>query len=183
MSITSKVCQILLQSGVMLKGDFTLKDGSKSPYFFDLGRISLGAKLVSLAIYLDLKINDRGLEYDVIVGPPYKAITLAALMSISANKPFDFYRKETKDHGEGGDWVTKALKPGMKVLLVDDVFTGGTAKLDAIARVEEMGAEVVGIGIILDRNRAGMDRLLEFQGIPVVSLVTMAEMLQAAEVS
>ena len=171
---------MLIHCGVLLKGDFTLKDGSRSPYFFDLGRVNKGADIYFLMTCLDREVQKREIDFNLIVGPPYKGIALAAGMSFATGKPFDYYRKESKDHGEGGNWVTKALKPKMKVLIVDDVIIGGTAKQEAMDMVAAAGAEVAGIAVILDRNKLGADQgdsLISYQGIPVISLVTMKEVL------
>lgn len=152
MSLKLPIEMLLAGMQVLLHGDFTLKDGSKSKVFVDIGRVSNGQDLSLIAIHLADKIGDFQSQPDILIGPPYKAIPMITILSHWTGLPFDFYRKEDKEHGEGGKWVTKALKPGMKVLIVDDVCTSGTAKSEAILEVNKAGAVCKGILVVLDRT-------------------------------
>jgi orotate phosphoribosyltransferase len=152
MSLKLPIEMLLAGMQVLLHGDFTLKDGSKSKVFVDMGRVSSGQDLSLIAIHLADKIKEFEIRPDVLVGPPYKAIPMVAVLSHWTGIPFDFYRKEEKDHGEGGKWVTKALKPGMKALIVDDVCTSGTAKSEAILEINKVGAISSGVLVVLDRT-------------------------------
>lgn len=170
---------LIVQAGAYLEkpeGGFLLKDGSRSECFVDLGLIG-GRNLDCLARMLVWKLRRLSLRADVLVGPPYKAIPLAAVMSVVTDIPFDFYRKEEKDYGEGGVWVTKALRPRCRALLVDDVCTAGTAKREALEKIRDAGACPVGILVVVDRTPA--EDLQELEGIPVYSLTSLSAIRRA----
>ncbi|MEM3452073.1 MAG: phosphoribosyltransferase family protein [Candidatus Hadarchaeum sp.] len=168
--------ELILSCGAYLEGDFVLKDGSRSCCFVDLGRLT-GTALLHLAKVMVWRLCLLSPIADVLVAPPYKAIPLAAVMSALSGIPFDFYRKEVKPHGEGGDWVTKALRSGMTSVIVDDVFTSGTAKREAICRVRQIGAVVLGILVVVDRSESEIPTNID--GVPVWSLTTLKKIKKA----
>jgi orotate phosphoribosyltransferase len=170
--------EFLVSKGVFLTGDFMLKDGSASDYFIDLGRLAYGDDLSCLGTYLEDVISWCNIKTDILIGVPYKSIALASHLSRHTSLPFDFYRKEKKEHGEGGDWVTKALQPGMEALIVDDVLSAGTAKREALQRVIQAGATPVGILVCVDRTEGS---LREIDGVPVYALTT-ASKIKAAKI-
>lgn len=169
--ISKKTAELVAASGACLIGDFLLKDGSRSDFFVDLGRVT-GSNLRSLAkaVALELELIQ---PIDVLVAPPYKAIPLVSVISALTNLPFDFYRKEAKDYGEGGLWVTKALQPGSLTLIVDDVYTAGMAKREALQHIQAAGAIPVGILVVV--NRAAGQGPYRVDGLPVYHLTTIEE--------
>ncbi len=140
-------------------GRFTLKSGRESPYFFNAGLFSDGAGLDGLARCYAAAIVDHGLEFDMLFGPAYKGIPLAAAIAISLqrdfdrNVPFAFNRKEVKDHGEGGQLVGAPLEG--RVLIVDDVISAGTSVRESVELIEAESARPVGVALALDRQARG----------------------------
>lgn len=167
-------------------GEFTLKSGRTSPYFFNAGLFNTGEDLLELSKAYAAALQRSDLDYDIIFGPAYKGIPLAtatamALASEGINKPFAFNRKEKKDHGEGGSIVGAPLQG--KVLIVDDVITAGTAIREAMNLIGAAGAETAGVLIALDRQEKGACELSAIQevqqdfGIPVVSIIRLEQVL------
>ncbi|MBB5320828.1 orotate phosphoribosyltransferase [Marinobacter oulmenensis] len=181
-----KFIEFAIQRNVLRFGEFTLKSGRTSPYFFNAGLFNTGNDLLQLSKAYAAAIERSGLNYDIIFGPAYKGIPLAtvtamALAESGSNKPFAFNRKEKKDHGEGGNIVGAPLQG--KVLIVDDVITAGTAIRESIDLIREAGAEPAGVLIALDRQERGNGELSAIQeveqefGIPVVSIIRLQQVL------
>lgn len=181
--------EFAIQQGVLRFGEFTLKSGRVSPYFFNAGLFNSGGALAKLGRFYAAALEASGIEYDVIFGPAYKGIPLAAALSIaladSYNKdmPYVFNRKEAKTHGEGGSLVGAELKG--RVLIVDDVITAGTAireVMNLIANTDE--ATPAATMIALDRQEKGQGDLSAIQeverdfGISVVSIVGLNQVLE-----
>lgn len=151
--------ELALSKGILKFGSFTLKSGRISPYFFNAGGFDDGASLGELARCYADAIVDSALSFDVLFGPAYKGIPLAAATAIALNenhgknKAYAFNRKEAKDHGEGGTIVGAALRG--KVLVIDDVISAGTSIRESISLIKAAGAETAGIAIALDRQERG----------------------------
>ncbi|GLE03328.1 hypothetical protein PINS_up012218 [Pythium insidiosum] len=188
-----------LSFGVLKFGDFTLKSGRKSPYFFNAGLFRTGRALGQLGKFYAQAIHASGVEFDVLFGPAYKGITLAAAVAIAYSElygvdvPFAYNRKEAKDHGEGGVLVGADMT-GKRVLIIDDVITAGTAIAEAMEILKHTNAIVSGVCISLDRQekvsitdtRSAIDRVRESFQIPVVSIANLDNLvafLEAAESS
>jgi orotate phosphoribosyltransferase len=144
-----------VEAGVLRFGEFKTKAGRMSPYFFNAGLFDDGAKLGRLATFYARRLVDSGLEFDMLFGPAYKGITLAAAVAIELarlgrNVPFAYNRKEAKDHGEGGMLVGAPLAG--RVLIVDDVMSAGTSVRESIALIRAAGATPSGVAIALDRQ-------------------------------
>ncbi|KPP99246.1 orotate phosphoribosyltransferase [Marinobacter sp. HL-58] len=178
--------EFAIRRNVLRFGEFTLKSGRTSPYFFNAGLFNTGEDLVELSKAYAAALQRSGLNYDIIFGPAYKGIPLAtvtamALASEGSNKPFAFNRKEKKEHGEGGNIVGAPLQG--KVLIVDDVITAGTAIRESIGIIRGEGAEPAGVLIALDRQERGAGELSAIQevkkefDIPVVSIITLDQVL------
>ncbi|WP_158881288.1 orotate phosphoribosyltransferase [Rhodanobacter sp. L36] len=182
--------QLTLERDVLRFGDFILKSGRQSPYFFNMGRIDSGAALAQLGrAYADALVNS-GLAVDMLFGPAYKGIALAAATAIAlAEKheidlPWAYNRKEAKDHGEGGSLVGAPLKG--RVLIVDDVMTAGTAVRESLALIRAQGAEPAGVLIALDRqergqgDRSAAQEVAHDNGIPVIAITGLDHVLAYA---
>lgn len=144
-----------VESGVLRFGEFTTKAGRQSPYFFNAGLFDDGAKLGRLAQFYARRLLASGLQFDVLFGPAYKGITLAAAVAIELarlgrNVPFVYNRKEAKDHGEGGTLV--GAKLAGRVLVIDDVISAGTSVRESIGMITAAGATPCGVVIALDRQ-------------------------------
>jgi orotate phosphoribosyltransferase len=172
-------------------GEFTLKSGRVSPYFFNAGRFDSGAALATLGQAYARTLIDAELGFDVLFGPAYKGIPLAtaaavALASLGRDAPLAFNRKEAKDHGEGGMLIGASMA-GKRVLIVDDVITAGTAIREAIAIIRHAGGEPCGVLIALDRQERSGDSELsatdavraEF-GLPALAIAGLDDLLQLA---
>jgi len=175
-----------IRTGVLRFGEFKTKAGRLSPYFFNAGLFSDGASLGALGGYYARAALASGIAFDVLFGPAYKGITLAAataigLAALGRNVPFCYNRKEAKDHGEGGLIVGASLKG--RALIVDDVITEGAAKREAIEMIRAAGAVPAGILIALDRQERGKGELSATQevsreyGLPVTAIATLADIL------
>ncbi|HEY8386480.1 MAG TPA: orotate phosphoribosyltransferase [Porticoccaceae bacterium] len=163
-------------------GSFTLKSGRQSPYFFNAGLLCTGRALATLGRCYAAAIVASGVEFDMLFGPAYKGIPLAAATAIALadhhdrDVPYCFNRKEAKDHGEGGSLVGAPLQG--RVLIIDDVITAGTAIREVMAIIEQSGARAAGVVIGLDRRERGRGELSAIQeverdyAVPVVSIVT-----------
>jgi orotate phosphoribosyltransferase len=151
-----------LESQVLKFGEFTLKSGRISPYFFNAGLFNTGKQLATLADFYAQKISQSNIKYDVLFGPAYKGIPLvAAISTILATKynidmPYVFDRKEAKKHGEGGTFVGADMTD-KKVLLVDDVMTAGTAFYESKEKLQIINAEIAGVVLSIDREEKSKD--------------------------
>jgi orotate phosphoribosyltransferase len=182
--------ELTLARDVLRFGEFTLKSGRLSPYFFNMGRIDSGAALAQLGrAYADALVNS-GLQVDMLFGPAYKGIALAAATAIALadrhrrDLPWAYNRKEAKDHGEGGTLVGAPLKG--RVLIVDDVMTAGTAVRESLALIRAQGATPAGVLIALDRQERGQGERSAAQevaadhGIPVIAITSLDDVLAYA---
>ena len=172
---------------VLRFGHFKLKSGRLSPYFFNTGLFNSGVALARLGEFYASAIVAGGIDFDLIFGPAYKGIPLGAAISIAfANNydrdvPFTFNRKETKDHGEGGETFGAPLKG--RVLIVDDVISAGTSIGESMAIIEREDAQAAGVMISLDRQERGagnlsaVDDVRQRYGIPVHSIVTLVNII------
>jgi orotate phosphoribosyltransferase len=182
--------ELCLQRDVLRFGEFTLKSGRQSPYFFNMGRIDSGAALARLGRAYAAALEDAGVAVDMLFGPAYKGIALAAATAIALadhhgrDLPWAYNRKEAKDHGEGGVLVGAPLKG--RVLIVDDVMTAGTAVRESLALIRAHGATPAGVLIALDRQERGQGELSAAQevardhGIPVIAIASLADVLAYA---
>ncbi|TXH70748.1 MAG: orotate phosphoribosyltransferase [Thiothrix sp.] len=180
--------EFALQQGVLRFGEYTLKSGRISPYFFNAGLFQTGSALSRLGQFYAQAIVESGIQFDMLFGPAYKGIPLAASVAIALYEqqgldyPYAFNRKEAKDHGEGGTIVGAALRG--RVLVIDDVMTAGTAIREAAAIVAGHGAELAGVAISLDRQERGQGSLSAVQevqtqmGVPVISIVGLNNVIQ-----
>jgi orotate phosphoribosyltransferase len=180
--------QLALRHQVLRFGTFTLKSGRISPYFFNLGRIARGAALRELGHAYAEAIEDSGLKFDLLFGPAYKGIPLAAAVACALAErgrdlPFAYNRKEAKDHGEGGVLVGADVA-GQRVLIVDDVLTAGTALRESHTLLTAAGALPIAAITALDRQEVGQNganavaELTEKLKISVISLVTVQDLLE-----
>jgi orotate phosphoribosyltransferase len=182
--------ELTLQRDVLRFGEFTLKSGRLSPYFFNMGRIDSGAALNRLGRAYAAAVVNSELKVDMLFGPAYKGIALAAATAIALadqhdrDLPWAYNRKEAKDHGEGGVLVGAPLKG--RVLIVDDVMTAGTAVRESLALIHAQGATPAGVLIALDRQERGQGELSAAQevqrdyGIPVVAITGFSDVLAYA---
>ena len=180
--------EFALRCGALRFGEFTLKSGRLSPYFFNTGTFDSGAALSDLGRYYANAIVASGLAFDLLFGPAYKGIPLGAAIAIALYRdhgrdvPFAFNRKEAKDHGEGGNILGSPLTG--RVLIVDDVISAGTSVGEAMQLIKAAGAQVVGVMISLDRQERGKGALSAAQevtrehGIPVECVVGLADILE-----
>jgi orotate phosphoribosyltransferase len=174
--------------GVLKWDEFTLKSGRVSPYFFNAGLFNTGAHLDQLSQAYAAAIAASGVEFDVLFGPAYKGIPLAATTSVALardfgiNKPYAFNRKEIKDHGEGGQIVGHALSG--RILIIDDVITAGTAIRESIDLIHQHGATPAGVVVALDRMERGQGELSAIQeveqqyGLPVMSILNLHDLIR-----
>ncbi len=176
-----------LDLGVLRFGQFTLKSGRNSPYFFNAGLFNTGAALARLGRYYAQAIVDAGLDFDVLYGPAYKGIPLAAVTAAALydqhgiDVPYAFNRKEAKGHGEGGRIVGHALQG--RILIIADVITAGTAIRESMDIIATEGASPAGVIIALDRQERGQGDRSAIQevesdyGIPVAAIVRLADLV------
>ncbi|AAV83258.1 orotate phosphoribosyltransferase [Idiomarina loihiensis] len=179
--------EFAIERGVLKFGEFTLKSGRTSPYFFNAGLFNKGSDLARLGRFYAAALVDSGIDFDVLFGPAYKGIPIATATAVALydhhqqDTPYCFNRKEKKDHGEGGNLVGSALEG--KVMLVDDVITAGTAIREAMEIVETNGAELSGVLIALDRQEKGKGELSAIQEVErdfnaqVVSIVSLNDVI------
>ncbi len=180
--------EFALDQEVLGFGEFTLKSGRVSPYFFNAGRFDTGARLGRLARHYAAAIEASGVEWDVLLGPAYKGIPLVSATAVQLAEqhgreaPWAFNRKEPKDHGEGGLLVGAPIE-GRKVLIIDDIITAGTAIREVIQIVADAGAELAGVVVSIDRQERGtgalsaVDQVRREHGIPVVSIVALDHLI------
>jgi len=177
-----------IDRGVLRFGEFTLKSGRTSPYFFNAGLFNSGSALAQLGKFYAAAVVESGISFDVLFGPAYKGIPLAATTAVALadrhdiDTPWCFNRKEAKDHGEGGSLVGAALAGN--VLIIDDVITAGTAIREVMQIINAQGANAAGVLIALNRQERGNGELSAIQeverdfGIPVVSIVSLNQVLE-----
>ncbi len=185
--------ELSLELGVLRFGEFTLKSGRISPYFFDAGLFNTGYAAAKLGRYYASAIADSEIEFDMLFGPAYKGIPLAVLAASALAEhhdldvPYAFNRKEAKAHGEGGSIIGAPLSG--RVLIVDDVITAGTAAREAQQIVSSAGADAAGLVISLDRQELGRDSRSAVQEveqtlrIPVISIVQLEDLIDMLEES
>jgi orotate phosphoribosyltransferase len=159
-ALAQEFVQFAVQSGVLRFGEFKTKAGRLSPYFFNAGLFDDGAKLGRLAEFYARRLLEAGLPFDMIFGPAYKGITLAATVAVELarrgrNVPFAYNRKEAKDHGEGGVLVGATVAG--RVLIIDDVISAGTSVRESIAMITAAGGQPCGVAIALDRQERATD--------------------------
>ncbi len=183
---------IAIASKALCFGEYELKSGRKSPYFFNAGLLYQGRALAALAKSYAQAIVDSQIHYDVIFGPAYKGIPLAAITAAALYEhhgidiPFAYNRKEKKSHGEGGQLVGPQLA-GKKVLIIDDVITAGTAIREVKALLEEEGAELAGVVIGLNRQERGKTDLSAIEeverdfGVTVISIINLSNIVHYLE--
>ena len=182
---------LALELGVLRFGEFTLKSGRRSPYFFNAGLFNTGRAIATLGRCYAQAIVDSRLEFDVMFGPAYKGIPLvtAAVSALAEhhgrNVPFAFNRKEAKDHGEGGNLIGSPLRG--RVLVIDDVITAGTAIRESVQLIADAGAQLAGVVLALDRQERGQGAQSAVQevqsrfGVQCVSIVTLADLIESLE--
>ena len=180
-----------LDTGVLKFGEFTLKSGRVSPYFFNAGLFNTGSALARLGRFYAQAIVDSGIEFDVLYGPAYKGIPLAAVTAAALydqhgrDVPYAFNRKEAKAHGEGGSIVGHALEG--KILIIDDVITAGTAIRESMDIIAAEGAAPAGVVIALDRQEKGKGDKSAIQeveadyGIPVAAITKLEQLVDYLE--
>ncbi len=176
-----------LSRGALKFGEFTLKSGRVSPYFFNAGIFNRGADLDALADFYADAIEQSGIEFDLLFGPAYKGIPLAAITAGALYRnhgrdlPYAFNRKEVKDHGEGGGTVGAEIAG--RVMIIDDVITAGTAIRESIELIESLGARATAVTIALDRQEKGLGETsaiqeLEQGGLEVVAIIKLEHILE-----
>ncbi|WP_143168111.1 orotate phosphoribosyltransferase [Jatrophihabitans endophyticus] len=179
--------EFALGHDVLRFGEFTLKSGRVSPYFFNAGLFNTGARLAGLGRYYAAAIDAATVEFDVLLGPAYKGIPIAAATAVQLAEQYDrdvpwaFNRKEAKDHGEGGTIVGTPLTG--RVLLVDDVITSGAAIREVMTIVDASPARLAGVVVSVDRQERGTGTLSAIQelererGVPVHAIVTVGDLV------
>jgi len=191
-SSTSLFIEFALEKKVLQFGNFLTKAGRNSPYFFNLGAFNDGESLKLLGEFYANKIIDTKIEFDMIFGPAYKGIPLASTTSIalsdkSRNIPYSFNRKETKNHGEGGEIIGSSIKGG--VLVIDDVISAGTSINESYKLIHNNGAKIAGVIVAIDRQEKGENALSATQeiakkySIPVISIITLEDIIHYLEVA
>jgi len=183
--------QLAINHEVLCFGEFTLKSGRISPYFFNAGKFQTGAALAALGRFYADALESANIEYDVVFGPAYKGIPLAATTAVALadhhgkDMPYAFNRKEAKAHGEGGSLVGAPLNG--KILIVDDVITAGTAVREVMSIINAEGAAPAAVLIGLNRQEKGQAELSAIQeverdyAIPVVSIVCLDDIIEFLE--
>lgn len=185
--------ELALEIGVLEFGQFKLKSGRISPYFFNSGLFNTGYAAAKLGRYYAAAVEDSGIEFDMLFGAAYKGIPLAALTAAALAEhhdhdvPYCFNRKEAKDHGEGGNIVGAPVQG--RVLILDDVITAGTAIRESIHLIREVHGDPAGVLIALDRQETGQGERSAVQevrdtfGVPVASIVSLDDLVEHLETS
>lgn len=179
---------LCLDLGVLRFGEFKLKSGRISPYFFNAGLFNSGRALAELGRFYATAIQNAQLQFDVLFGPAYKGIPLVSATAVALadrhqrSMPWAFNRKEAKDHGEGGNIVGAPLQG--RVLIIDDVMTAGTAIRESVEVIRAAGATPVGVVIALDRQergqteRSAVQEVEQIMGLPVTSILKLADLIE-----
>ncbi|KUO24950.1 orotate phosphoribosyltransferase [Vibrio cholerae] len=179
--------EFALEKQVLKFGEFTLKSGRKSPYFFNAGLFNTGRDLARLGRFYAAALVDSGIEFDVLFGPAYKGIPIATTTAVAladhhdVDTPYCFNRKEAKDHGEGGNLVGSKLEG--RVMLVDDVITAGTAIRESMELIQANKADLAGVLVAIDRQEKGKGELSAIQeverdfGCAVISIVSLTDLI------
>ena len=183
--------EFALEKQVLKFGEFTLKSGRKSPYFFNAGLFNSGRDLAKLGRYYAAALVDSAINYDVLFGPAYKGIPIASATAVQLAElhdqdvPWCFNRKEAKDHGEGGTLVGAPLKGD--ILIIDDVITAGTSVRESVEIILQHNARPAGVVVALDRMEKGQHDISAIAqverdfGIPVISIATLEHLIQLAQ--
>ncbi|AGV18180.1 MULTISPECIES: orotate phosphoribosyltransferase [Vibrio] len=183
--------EFALEKEVLKFGEFTLKSGRKSPYFFNAGLFNTGRDLARLGRFYAAALADSGIEFDVLFGPAYKGIPIATTTAVALadhhdiDTPYCFNRKEAKDHGEGGNLVGSALEG--RIMLVDDVITAGTAIRESMEIIKANGADLAGVLVAIDRQEKGKGELSAIQeverdfGCAIISIVSLTDLVTFLE--
>lgn len=180
--------EFALSKQVLKFGEFTLKSGRTSPYFFNAGLFNSGGDLAKLGRFYAAALQDSGIQYDVLFGPAYKGIPIATTTAVAlfdgyqVDTPYCFNRKEKKDHGEGGSLVGADLNG--RIMLVDDVITAGTAIRESMDIIQACGASLAGVLIALDRQEKGKGELSAIQEVErdynatVISIIELNDLIE-----
>ena len=192
MNDSSKFIQFAIQQGVLQFGEFTLKSGRVSPYFFNAGIFNDGNAIATLSKFYAQAIVESKVEFDMLFGPAYKGIPLATAVAIALanehdrNVPYAFNRKEAKQHGDGGQIVGAPIEG--KVLIIDDVITAGTAINEAVSIIQQQGGEPSAVAVAFDRQEQGstaeysaIDMVENQLGLQVVTVSNLSQLIQFAE--
>ncbi|ANO33941.1 MULTISPECIES: orotate phosphoribosyltransferase [Vibrio] len=183
--------EFALEKQVLKFGEFTLKSGRTSPYFFNAGLFNTGRDLARLGRFYAAALADSGIDYDVLFGPAYKGIPIATTTAVAladhhdTDKPYCFNRKEAKDHGEGGNLVGSPLEG--RIMLVDDVITAGTAIRESMEIIQANGADLAGVLVAIDRQEKGKGELSAIQeverdfGCSIISIVSLTDLITFLE--
>lgn len=183
--------EFALEKQVLKFGEFTLKSGRKSPYFFNAGLFNTGSDLARLGRFYAAALADSGIEFDVLFGPAYKGIPIATTTAVALadhhnmDTPYCFNRKEAKAHGEGGSLVGSDLKG--RIMLVDDVITAGTAIRESMEIIQHQGADLAGVLVAIDRQEKGKAELSAIQeverdfGCRVTAIVSLSDLIAYLE--
>ncbi|CSA77389.1 orotate phosphoribosyltransferase [Vibrio cholerae] len=183
--------EFALEKQVLKFGEFTLKSGRKSPYFFNAGLFNTGRDLARLGRFYAAALVDSGIEFDVLFGPAYKGIPIATTTAVAladhhdVDTPYCFNRKEAKNHGEGGKLVGSKLEG--RVMLVDDVITAGTAIRESMELIQANKADLAGVLVAIDRQEKGKGELSAIQeverdfGCAVISIVSLTDLITYLE--
>lgn len=183
--------EFALEKQVLKFGEFTLKSGRKSPYFFNAGLFNTGRDLARLGRFYAAALVDSGIKFDVLFGPAYKGIPIATTTAVAladhhdVDTPYCFNRKEAKDHGEGGNLVGSKLEG--RVMLVDDVITAGTAIRESMELIQANKADLAGVLVAIDRQEKGKGELSAIQeverdfGCAVISIVSLTDLITYLE--
>ncbi|NCA27015.1 MAG: orotate phosphoribosyltransferase [Methylophilaceae bacterium] len=183
---TAQFIAFAIKKEVLRFGEFKTKAGRLSPYFFNAGLFNDGESLMKLGEFYAAAILKSGVQFDMLFGPAYKGITLAASISIALarqghNFPYAYNRKEAKDHGEGGTIVGAPLQG--RVLIVDDVISAGTSVRESVQMIKAAGATPAGVVIAIDRQERGLGELSAVQevekdsGMPVIKIASLADLI------
>lgn len=190
-SYQQQFIQFAIDAGVLRFGEFTLKSGRISPYFFNSGLFNSGLSLAQLGNFYAQALNDSKIDFNALFGPAYKGIPLASSCAIAmANQfhrdiPYAFNRKEIKDHGEGGQLVGAELKG--RIIIIDDVISAGTSVRESFEIIEQAGAEVAGVLIALNRQEKGqgevsaITEIEQTYKIPVISIIKLQDLIDYLE--
>lgn len=191
-SYKKEFIEFLVKSGALKFGQFTLKSGRISPYFFTTGNFNTGEKIYRLGYFYAAKIKEEMIDFDIVFGPAYKGIPLAVACAMALAKDFQidkgylFDRKEIKDYGDKSNFIGLEPSVGSKVLIIDDVMTTGKTKEDVIEKLKREYQEISFPGLVIAFNRQetdqeGNDALAEFErkyNLPVKSIVTVKEVME-----